>query len=70
MNEETLFNLALEKPVSERLAFLESACGGDAELRRRVERLLKSHDDPGSFLQEPILQSTGGSPSECSSEKW
>ncbi|MBI2808950.1 MAG: DUF1080 domain-containing protein [Planctomycetes bacterium] len=65
MNEETLFNLALEKPASERLAFLESACAGDTELRRRVERLLRSHDDPGSFLQEPILPSTGGRPSEA-----
>ncbi len=65
MNEESLFNLALEKPPHERSAFLESACGGDVELRQRVERLLKSHDNPGSFLREPIVPTTGGSHGEA-----
>jgi serine/threonine protein kinase/tetratricopeptide (TPR) repeat protein len=30
---------------AERAALLDRECGGDAELRRRVERLLKAHDD-------------------------
>ena len=34
MSDETLFHLALEKPVAERPAFLEQACAGDAALRR------------------------------------
>jgi WD40 repeat protein/serine/threonine protein kinase len=55
MNEETLFHLALEKPASERAAFLEQACGGDDDLRRRVAALLHAHDNPGSFLGQPPL---------------
>src|SRR5262249_59666642 len=33
-----------------RAAHLEQACGGDAELRARVEALLRSHESEGSFL--------------------
>jgi len=40
MDVETLFHLALERPASERPAFLERACAGDDALRRRVEDLL------------------------------
>ena len=39
MNEETLFAEAL----GERSAFLDEACGDDAELRERIEVLLRSH---------------------------
>ena len=39
-----IFGAALEKPEPERPAFLESACGGDAELRVEVERLLAESD--------------------------
>src|SRR3989449_6427370 len=56
MNEETLFHLALEKlssRSSERAAFLEVACAGDAALRQRIEVLLHAHAHPGSFLQQP-----------------
>jgi hypothetical protein len=53
MNEETLFHLALEKPAAERPAFLDQACAGDAELRERVEGLLRSHETPDSFLVNP-----------------
>jgi serine/threonine protein kinase len=37
---------------------LERECAGDPELRRRVEALLKAHDDPGSFLEKPIVRQT------------
>jgi len=36
-----------------RAALLDRACGGDAELRARVEALLRSHDPQGSFLGAP-----------------
>jgi serine/threonine protein kinase len=39
-----VFGAALEKPAPERPAFLDSACGGDAELRAEVERLLAESD--------------------------
>jgi WD40 repeat protein/serine/threonine protein kinase len=50
-----LFVAALEKPLVERAAFLDAACGGDSELRRRVEDLLREHDALGSFLETPAL---------------
>ena len=51
MNERTIFLEALEKDNPEqRSAFLEETCGGDAELRQRVETLLSAHNDAGSFL--------------------
>jgi non-specific serine/threonine protein kinase/serine/threonine-protein kinase len=41
-HEEAVFQAALELPEGEeRAAYLESACGGDAQLRRRVEALLR-----------------------------
>ncbi|QDU23600.1 serine/threonine-protein kinase [Urbifossiella limnaea] len=36
-----------------RSAFLDRSCGGDADLRGRVEVLLRSHDPEGSFLGTP-----------------
>jgi eukaryotic-like serine/threonine-protein kinase len=34
----------------ERAAFLRAACGDDEGLRRRVDELLRAHDDPGGLL--------------------
>ena len=38
-----------------RTLFLDEACQGNAELRTRVESLLRSHDDPQSFLAQPAM---------------
>src|SRR6516225_2766180 len=43
--------LARESP-QERAAYLDEACGADADLRRRVERLLHAQAKVGSFLQD------------------
>jgi len=37
---EELYHQALSKPPAERARFLESACGGNEELRREVAALL------------------------------
>ena len=50
---ERLYHEAADRPFDERVAFLESACAGDAALRREVESLL-AHDG-GGFLEEPAL---------------
>jgi eukaryotic-like serine/threonine-protein kinase len=51
---ETIFLTALEKGrPAERAAYLEEACAGDAELRRRVERLLRAHPEAAGFLEQP-----------------
>jgi serine/threonine protein kinase/tetratricopeptide (TPR) repeat protein len=60
-----LFLAAVEKPTPvERTAFLDEACAGDAALRRRVEALLKAHDEPGSDPAGEPLPTGGGAPDE------
>jgi serine/threonine protein kinase/WD40 repeat protein len=52
--EESIFAEALEQSSAEaRMAFLDRACGSDAALRRRVEALLKSHEQADAFLRPP-----------------
>jgi len=51
--EVVVFTEALESSVHERAAFLERACFGDENLRKKVEALLKAHDRIGNFLEEP-----------------
>ncbi len=55
MTEETIFAEAIEKKTpEERAMYLDRACGHDAHLRARVEGLLKAHDHPDSFLDDPV----------------
>src|SRR5262249_51136335 len=51
---------------AERAAYLDRACGDNADLRRRVERLLEAHADAGSFLaaSPPVVAPTSGSVAE------
>jgi hypothetical protein len=51
--EVAIFTQALKVEHEDRDAFLDHACGGDEELRGKVEALLKAHDRLGSFLEEP-----------------
>jgi eukaryotic-like serine/threonine-protein kinase len=44
-----VFQAVAELPPSERAAVLARECGGDAELRRQIEALLRAHDDPGEL---------------------
>jgi WD40 repeat protein/serine/threonine protein kinase len=50
--EELLFQLALEKPASERDSFLKAVCGDDAALRQRLEALLAAHEQTEGALAE------------------
>jgi serine/threonine protein kinase/pimeloyl-ACP methyl ester carboxylesterase len=53
--EESIFAEALDKRTPEECAaFLDSACGSDADLRARIENLLRSHEHAGSFLRSPL----------------
>jgi len=64
MNQEpkdvkSIFAEALEKKTpQDRAAYLDKACGGDADLRSKLESLLESHDQAGSFLEAPALDVT------------
>src|SRR5688572_3221126 len=51
MNERSIFVEALEQDSAvERMAYLDTACAGDAAVRQRVEALLKSHKEAAGFL--------------------
>ena len=68
---KALFLEAMEKHAPDHWpAFLDQACGGDAELRARVEQLLSAHHAMGSIqsgaaaapaatLEEPIIERPG-----------
>jgi WD40 repeat protein/serine/threonine protein kinase len=45
-----LFLAAAELPAADRDGYLTQHCGGDAELRAAVERLLAAHEQPASVL--------------------
>ena len=64
--ERALFMRALECTTpTERAAFLEAACAGDAPLRRRLEALLRKQGELGEFLELPVLSApdtTGENP--------
>jgi serine/threonine protein kinase len=48
---KAIFFEAIDRDTPEQLiAYLEEACGNDAELRGRVEDLLRAHQDAGKFL--------------------
>ncbi len=69
--DETIFAEAIKRTeLDQRVAYLDQACNGDAELRARVERLLVAHDHAGEFLESPpkdlLLES--GSPAHGNTE--
>src|SRR6516165_10287281 len=48
-----VFRAAALVSPEQRSGFLTDACGGDAELRAEVERLLAANTDPESILDPP-----------------
>src|SRR5262249_55612357 len=48
---------------AERAAYLDEACAGDPDLRRRVEALLKAHPARGDVLEPPAAGATADHPS-------
>ncbi|MEZ4455372.1 MAG: serine/threonine-protein kinase [Gemmatimonadales bacterium] len=53
---DAIFDAALDRPESERAAFLDQACGDDAELRRQVEEMLASVDRAEAVLGEDAAE--------------
>jgi len=51
--EVTIFTAALKVSPQERDAFLARLCGGDENLQRKVEALLRAYDRLGNFLEDP-----------------
>ena len=65
--EVAVFNAALVLPVTERAAYLQLACAGDAALHERVLMLLESSDKATRFMQEPA-SGTRPPPPTCDRE--
>src|SRR5687767_2518694 len=53
--EEAVFEAALQLAAAERPAYLDQACAGDADLRRRVEMLLGAFERAGGFMNDPAV---------------
>lgn len=72
--DAAIFTDALKLPVEERSAYLERACGGDVQLRAKVEALLQASEEVGDFLEHPqrkisaaarLDDSVGEKPGDC-----
>jgi serine/threonine protein kinase len=60
MNDETIFAAAIEMPPEDRASYLDEACAGNLELRKRIEVLIASHEgDPGFLCDPPTLETDG-----------
>ncbi|MFL5240606.1 MAG: protein kinase domain-containing protein [Gemmataceae bacterium] len=54
LDEAAIFNAARQIEAQDaRRAYLDQACGDDAELRLRLDRLLHVHDENLTFLEKP-----------------
>jgi serine/threonine-protein kinase len=51
-----LFAEALERPLAERAAFVEEACGADAALAAELRGLLEAHAHDDGFLEEIVAE--------------
>lgn len=56
MDDEAIFLRAVEiTDPAERVAFLDETCGDDPSVRGSVESLLRYHELPRGFLEEPLV---------------
>src|SRR5580765_3572444 len=63
-HEVLVFNAAVQLSAADRATFLETECGGDAELIRRVKLLLQAHEQAGAFLSDSGRRMTPASSGE------
>src|SRR5437588_11454444 len=64
-NLQQIFHTALALAPNEREAYLGNACGGNTSLRRSVEALLKSHEEPNNFVDSPAYQAAAEMLVDC-----
>jgi len=61
--EESLFNAArLLTDLRQRAAFLQAACGSDADLRRRLDELFAAQPEAEEFFEKPASGARAASP--------
>ena len=58
--EEAVFEAALQLPAGQRAGYLDQACAGDANLRRRIEGLLGAFERVGGFMKQPATPERTG----------
>ncbi len=63
--EDEIFAEAIELPATERAAFLDRACAGDAGLRTRVAALIEGHEAASDFLEKPLIVRPPAAPGEA-----
>src|SRR5262245_52816208 len=69
MSERDLFLAARDiADAAERVRYLDAACGGDAELRRRIEELLAADVAAEKFLESPPAPVTTDDPSRSTDD--
>ena len=61
---EELFSAARDLPPVKRTAFVEQACGEDAELRRQADSPIAAYEQTGGFLQPTAVLPRTGVPLE------
>ena len=57
-----VFQDVLDRPLDERSAALDAACGSDRELWAEVQSLLAAHLDAGSFADQPAIDALAAWP--------
>src|SRR5512143_1307607 len=57
--EEAIAQAALALPPEQRAAYLNQVCGGDAQLRQRIEALLQAHERAGASMGGPFAPQPG-----------
>ena len=58
---EDLCHAVLALRADDRVAFLETACAGDEELRREVESLIAQEPRSPGFMSAPVMALAGSS---------
>jgi serine/threonine protein kinase len=52
---EVVLQEALDRPPLQRASFLETACGGDEELRTEATTLIAAYEEAGDFIEQPAI---------------
>jgi WD40 repeat protein/tRNA A-37 threonylcarbamoyl transferase component Bud32 len=61
-SERSIFLNALDREdATARASYLDEACAGKPDLRRRIERLLRAHEEQGTFLEVSAPEQLAGS---------
>src|ERR671922_484558 len=59
---EELYHAALERPDTERAAFVQQACDGDHELRQEITSLLAFQNAADRFIEIPAMRVVAEAP--------